>query len=580
MLKRRNTVKGDGRYGKEIDCWSIGVILFILLSGSPPFEVTADFDAVADGRIEFYDEQWKDISSDAKDLVMSLLQKDPTKRMGVKEACEHAWVLKEDGDTHCHPLSDPLISKVAQMKPAAASDEEDTANLTDELSSKVDTHCASLTSKESVYAKLEEGSVSTKLDNSSANLGIAKLEKCSVSTKLGSTSANLGAEELANTCNSNNLAPPELTSNECEAGTTQSLATMPPPNSTTSNQRSESSTNQGKAHDLKENRQSSILPYDNGKSVTKAISQAMDVSLKSPIHASPIHRKKLFLKDADGAVKAEFTDTARKLSKANVSSIKSAGESLPKPVLQTVTQNKPKKEKGINSYFAAATKTKNAESFSFQQASSKNATIEKKRKQESTITPPVGEQLVFSLNKRIKVDAKYRKSENDTLATSREDGPSASKAELSEDELQSDFSDAEDIQEPDNYTFDNSARRVSSASNTTSLKQQRAMNKVTNITCKGANNAKESKKIQSYLFGKTPLDTKNTENDQEYNTLATDPAGDECIEPRAVTSDSKSQSTNNMSCDSTSPEHSKAVAVSKGNQKTIKSWFLPKTKNK
>ena len=138
------------------------MILFILLSGSPPFEVTADFDAVADGRIEFYDEQWKDISSDAKDLVMSLLQKDPTKRMGVKEACEHAWVLKEDGDTHCHPLSDPLISKVAQMKSAAASDEEDTANLTDELSSKVDTHCASLTSKEPVSAKLEEGSVSTK----------------------------------------------------------------------------------------------------------------------------------------------------------------------------------------------------------------------------------------------------------------------------------------------------------------------------------------------------------------------------------------------------------------------------------
>ena len=39
-------------------------------------------------------------------------QKDLQKRTGAKEACEYVWVLKEDGDTHCH---------------------QDTANLTDEL---------------------------------------------------------------------------------------------------------------------------------------------------------------------------------------------------------------------------------------------------------------------------------------------------------------------------------------------------------------------------------------------------------------------------------------------------------------
>jgi len=122
---------------------------------------------------------------------------------------------------------------------------------------------------------------------------------------------------------------------------------------------------------------------------------------------------------------------------------------------------------------------------------------------------------------------------------------------LSEDELQSDFSDAEDIQEPDD------------------MKQQCAMNKVTNITCKGATNAKESKKIQSHLFEKTPVDTKITQNDLEYNTVATDPAGDECIELRAVTFDSTSQSTNNMP----------ASVFSKESQTTINSWFLAKTKN-
>ena len=66
----------------------------------------------------------------------------------------------------------------------------------------------------------------------------------------------------------------------------------------------------------------------------------MDVSLKSPIHGSPIYRKKLFNKDKDVTVREELTDNARKISKANVDSIKSAGESLPKPVLQiqTVTE--------------------------------------------------------------------------------------------------------------------------------------------------------------------------------------------------------------------------------------------------
>lgn len=539
------------------------MILFILLSGSPPFEVTADFDAVADGRVEFHEEQWEGVSSEARDLVKRLLRKDPTERMGVKEACEHVWVLKEDGDTHCHPLSDPLLVNAAKTKPAAASDEEDTANLTDELSSKVYTHGASLTCEDSVSAKL--GDLGENLNGTGV----------SVSAKLDNSGANLnGTDTLASTHYSNNLAP-EPTSKECEVDITQSSATMRPPNSITSNQ--PTSTKQSKARDQKESRQSSILPYDNGKSVTEAISQAVDVSLKSPIHGSPIHRKTLFHKDPDVTVKFELTDTARKLSKANADSIKLAGESLPKPVLQTVTQNKPKKEKGINSYFAAATKTKNTETSSFQQGTSKLAIAQKKRKPESTITPPVGEHLVFSLNKRIKVDNKYRKSERDTLPASREDGPPASKTELSEDELQSDFSDAEDIERSDHNTFDKSARRVSSASNTMSLKQQLAKNKVTNITCKSANNAKESKKIQSYLFGKTPLDAKITENG---DAVIADPTADDYNEPRAVTSDSKSQGTNNMPCGLSSPEQSKAAAVSKGNQKTIKSWFLPKTKNK
>eukprot|EP00986_Skeletonema_menzelii_P018270 scaffold26615_cov143-Skeletonema_menzelii.AAC.3 len=119
---------GNGRYGKEIDCWSIGVILFILLSGSPPFDVSAGFDAVASAKVIFYEDQWKDISSEARDLVRRLLEKDAKKRMSVKDACDHAWVLIDDGDTHCHPLQDPVVTPNAvistEPKPSTDSNEK------------------------------------------------------------------------------------------------------------------------------------------------------------------------------------------------------------------------------------------------------------------------------------------------------------------------------------------------------------------------------------------------------------------------------------------------------------------------
>ena len=61
-------MKGNGRYGKEIDCWSIGVILFILLSGSPPFDVSSGFESVANAEIVFYKDQWDQVSLEARDL--------------------------------------------------------------------------------------------------------------------------------------------------------------------------------------------------------------------------------------------------------------------------------------------------------------------------------------------------------------------------------------------------------------------------------------------------------------------------------------------------------------------------------
>jgi serine/threonine protein kinase len=109
VLRRRNTVAGRGRYGKQADMWSLGVILYVLLSGTPPFDVSLGFDVVADAKIEFPEEYWAGVSEKARDLVRCLLVTDPRKRVSVLEACKHEWIMTDDGDTHVYPLDDPKL---------------------------------------------------------------------------------------------------------------------------------------------------------------------------------------------------------------------------------------------------------------------------------------------------------------------------------------------------------------------------------------------------------------------------------------------------------------------------------------
>ena len=62
----------DGNYSFKCDIWSIGVITYILLCGSPPFEGKTENDilkAVRQGTVSFVGEAWKGISEDAKDFI-------------------------------------------------------------------------------------------------------------------------------------------------------------------------------------------------------------------------------------------------------------------------------------------------------------------------------------------------------------------------------------------------------------------------------------------------------------------------------------------------------------------------------
>jgi len=76
-------------YDEKCDLWSIGVILYILLCGYPPFNGSNDeaiIKKVKEGKFRTDDEEWLQISSEAKDLVNKLLAYDPKKRATASEA--------------------------------------------------------------------------------------------------------------------------------------------------------------------------------------------------------------------------------------------------------------------------------------------------------------------------------------------------------------------------------------------------------------------------------------------------------------------------------------------------------------
>ncbi|KAH1204305.1 Calcium-dependent protein kinase 19 [Glycine max] len=87
-------------HGKEIDVWNAGVILYILLSGVPPFWAETEkgiFDAILGGKLDMDSEPWPSISEAAKDLVRKMLTCDPKERITAADALEHPW-LKEGGE--------------------------------------------------------------------------------------------------------------------------------------------------------------------------------------------------------------------------------------------------------------------------------------------------------------------------------------------------------------------------------------------------------------------------------------------------------------------------------------------------
>lgn len=88
----------EGReHDEKADSWSLGVLLYEFLVGSPPFEAPGQRDTCQ--RIKDVDIKFPDFVSElARDLIQRLLQHDPQKRMLPQEIRRHPWVIQQLGD--------------------------------------------------------------------------------------------------------------------------------------------------------------------------------------------------------------------------------------------------------------------------------------------------------------------------------------------------------------------------------------------------------------------------------------------------------------------------------------------------
>ncbi|XP_057516661.1 calcium-dependent protein kinase 10-like [Amaranthus tricolor] len=104
-------------YGPEVDVWSAGVILYILLCGVPPFWAETEQGvalAILRGVLDFKREPWPQISETAKSLVKQMLDPDPKKRLTAQQVLEHPWIQNAKKAPNV-PLGDIVRTRLKQF---------------------------------------------------------------------------------------------------------------------------------------------------------------------------------------------------------------------------------------------------------------------------------------------------------------------------------------------------------------------------------------------------------------------------------------------------------------------------------
>ncbi|XP_030029998.1 MAP kinase-activated protein kinase 2-like isoform X1 [Manduca sexta] len=131
-------VLGPEKYDKSCDIWSLGVVMYILLCGFPPFYSNHGLaispgmkKRIRLGQYDFPEPEWSNVSSEAKNLIRGMLSVDPAKRLSIEQVMASPWIrqytqvpqtplytntlLREGGDTW-PDVQDEMTRSLATMR--------------------------------------------------------------------------------------------------------------------------------------------------------------------------------------------------------------------------------------------------------------------------------------------------------------------------------------------------------------------------------------------------------------------------------------------------------------------------------
>jgi len=119
-------LEGKQGHSYEVDVWSIGVIIYTLIIGKPPFEtsdVKTTYKRIRSNQYTFPESAT--ISDEARDLITRILNGDPSKRPTIEEITKHPWLNKSDQIPRLLPASTlacpPSAAYIRQFRPALSS---------------------------------------------------------------------------------------------------------------------------------------------------------------------------------------------------------------------------------------------------------------------------------------------------------------------------------------------------------------------------------------------------------------------------------------------------------------------------